>query len=514
MSKLRTVNAYLHNGLMIPREELEEAGLSDSFINQTNKRWVHRIYSNEGKCEACPEYTNRHSETCDSCPNHLGTHILAGQTADNNGMAMMKYPLGDTEKLKELYGEFKANGVKLDITDLRPANKTIKPFKMTCELKPFQAEARDALIDVGRGIVQAKPRSGKTVVLISVAAKLGVKTLILAHQTDWLKQFHATFYGSEHQAKLTDIGEGRVKICKTLKQFQETDICLATPQQFMNPSGRKLLEKIKSMFELVMCDEVHKFPAKCSAQVLTRLNCRYNISCTATPERKQEKLINIVHDLVGPVVYEAEVESMAIKMAVLETGLLFKAPNSQAGFANLVTKMEMDKKRQRMIADTAIALKNKGHCVLITLTRVEAIKELTKLINTLDDSPSCVAAAFWGGLSKKIREKTLDDIKSGEIPILVGNANLISVGLNIPRASAMIDAILSSNIPNCDQRVSRIKTPMEGKVMPLYIRVLDKTPMLHSCFLNEYYNCILPRHSPKLLSSARKALGEGENYDL
>lgn len=502
----RVIPVFLHNSALIPTAELRRAGFTDKDVEETFKPWAHRFYENPSKCASCYNFDNRHNHICDECDNHQWSSVLAKEIQDKSGVTYASYPLGDNEKLRDLKTVLSYAGLKLKGAPMHP-DAPIKPFKLLVPLREHQSNSLEAVLTHRRGIVKAPPRSGKTLSAISVVQHLKQKTLIIAHQRDWLHQFMDTFYGGEHQDRLTDIAQGRAKICKTLKDFKTTDICLATPQQFMSIGGKKLLDKIRSMFHIVLCDEVQRFPAKATSLVLSAFNTAYIIGYSGTPERKHEATMNVAHDLIGPVIIECEVERLPVKMAVLETKIRFRDPRSKPAFTALIKDIEHHPQRLELIARTALHYKDKGHTVIITLTRVTAIKALTELINRLDTtSPQRVAAAFGGWIKGKQRTSVLNDVKSGEVPILVGIASLVSVGLNIPRASLMIDAILSNNPPNCDQRLSRILTPFPGKPSPIYVRVLDVGGVVSTCFRNEYFNCILPRHKPKLLPSASNIL--------
>lgn len=98
-----------------------------------------------------------------------------------------------------------------------------------------------------------------TVMGTVLVSRVGQKTLILASQRDWLMGFRETFVGSDTQPALTNLDPSRIKLCKTLKDFQDTDICLATVQTFYSPGGEKLLRKIRDFFGVVLVDEC--FPA-------------------------------------------------------------------------------------------------------------------------------------------------------------------------------------------------------------------------------------------------------------
>jgi len=107
-----------------------------------------------------------------------------------------------------------------------------------------------------------------------------------------------------------------------------------------------------------------------------------------------------------------------------------------------------------------------------------------------------VAGAFFGGVSKEERTNLIEKARKYKIKCLVGQAKLLSTGINIPRASAIYDVTLSSNKENCEQRVARILTPYEDKPQPLLRIFMDNTGVRRGCLRTEYWQCIKPKFNP------------------
>jgi superfamily II DNA or RNA helicase len=349
------------------------------------------------------------------------------------------------------------------------------------------------------GVIKAPPRSGKTLLSLELISRVGCKAIIIATQKEWLLQFQETLIGSSTSPAMFDLKPEQVKVCKKLADFRDTDICLATPQQFMSPGGKILLKKIRSLFAVVVTDEVHMTPAAQTSIVLAQFNSTYRIGLSGTPERKQEGLYRIVEDLFGPVIYEAQVARLRPLVEVLHTGIKIDEPSrSQAGFTYFVGRLEGNKKRLVLIAKEALRRAAEGHTVMIPLQRVAIVKALTKLINEEHGERDQIAVIFDGTLKKEARKKALDQIKLGQRRIVVGNARLLSTGLNIPRLSCLLEVTCSSNRPQAIQRTARILTPLEGKPDPLVVYFLDNCKMMRATRRNEWFNAVMPEFKPKL----------------
>lgn len=481
------------NGYYIPIKKLTERAVSE-----LEEKFTYFFFREEA-CKNCEHLDDRPSETCDSCASFLGGRTTQ-KPVQVGKSKYWKVPRGGKKRLLETLSDCGYTNLQLEIE--RPDSRNFsRPIKVTIELRDYQTAAVATAFKKKFGIIEAPPRSGKTLMGAALTCKLGKKTLILAHQSEWLKQFRETFIGSETAQAFTNASPEQVRICTTLKEFQETDVCLATFATFFSEKkGKTLLQDISEMFELVVIDEVHGVPAKESSRVLAAFNASYIIGLTGTPARKITEEFKIANDLVGQVIYKAEVDRMRPRVELLEMPKKeWTSGNGQASFTALVSRLESNTVRKTTICKKAIELAKRGHLVLIPLSRVNSILEWTRYINEETETPG-FALPFYGGLpkSKKVdkRMEIVNAARQYKCKILVGNIALLSVGLNLPRASAIIECGLNSNIPKAQQRISRILTPMEGKPDPLVVFTLDDCDIMRSTRRNEYWNCVKPQFNP------------------
>lgn len=256
----------------------------------------------------------------------------------------------------------------------------------------------------------------------------------------------------------------------------------------------------------VLVHNCHLAPALETSRVLSQFNARYRVGLTATPERKQELLMNIIFDLFGVVIYEAKVDRLVPFVETMETGLTFKIKpgGGDAEFARFINRVEYSKDRIEKIATLAVRKVREGHMVLLPLMRVRAVEMMVRKINEIAEER--IAAAFHGQVDKKRRPKIIDDARNYKIKVLVGNQRLISTGLNIPRASCLIECFLSNNMPNAEQRTARILTVYDGKPQPVIVYVLDNCEILQKTRRSEWWGCIHPRFRPKMTQVTRQRL--------
>jgi superfamily II DNA or RNA helicase len=477
----------------------------DDFVSEAIRRYKFAFYE-EKACNRCELVDQRHSEPCDNCENYLGTRQL-GKIIKKGENKYLSIPMGGTKKFDNLLEAHGLTG-KIIAKYGDPASFT-RPIRMTREPREWQVEAVEVALKRKRGIIQAPPRAGKTIFGVLLTTRLNVKTLIIASQRDWLTQFRNSYVGSAGEEAFTNLSPRRINFCKTLEDFEKHDVCLCTFQQFMNEGGAKMLAKISRMFGLVIVDEVHFTAALATSRVLSKFSTKYLIGLTGTPARKRQSEEIIFRLLVGPIIYKAKVERLAPTVELIETGCEIQLPKgaSKAGFSNWVTRLESDKTRIKLIARYVARAIKQGHSVMVPLARTKSVTLYVKAINHY--FPEVVAVPFVGGMKPQVRDQRLADIKSGEYKAVVGNIALLSTGLNIPVLSMLIDRITpTSNIPKAKQRWARVLTPMEGKMTPKVVIVMDECDAQRAMAKNEYWNAIKPEFNPIVSKENQQRLSE------
>lgn len=480
------IKVYAREALFVKKSDLPK-GTHETITNSYKLRFYEdAACQGNGKTPPCEWLQDRHCPTCDNCAAFKGGVDLAKDVKIGSS-TYLSIPAGDLQGLKELLP--RADFVikkKHEGIDFK------RPIKFTGTLKDFQEEAVSIFMKKKRGVIKAPPRSGKTVLATAAACRIGGKTLILAAQREWLDGFYETFCGSESQKPLTNAKKSQVGFCKTLSDFDKHDVCLVTYQTFLSTKGRKLLKKLRDTFSTVVVDEVHMGAATQFAIVISRLNAQYFMGLSGTPSRKDNKYL-IVAKLLGKVIYSAKVERLRPTVRLVRTQYE-KNYKGNVLWTTMVSSLEKDPKRLKLIAEWAIKDAKQGHMVLIPFAQVIPIKALVLAINRMAGKK--MAHAFYGGVKTPIRKQLIQDARSYKARIIVGNTKLLSTGINIPRASCLYDTTMSSNRENCEQRVSRILTPWEDKPPPMLRIFLDNSNVRKRCLANEWWQCIMPKFKP------------------
>lgn len=476
---------YDREAFYIPIDSIKKATVKKVIEENTL-----RFYE-EKSCKKCTFYEDRmahpkqHIGECDPCGAYMGATRLSHKKMVKD-KEYLTVPAGDYELLSKYVPDAR-------IVAKHPTKDVeIRKIKFTGTLKPEQEDAVQAILSKKRGVVKLPPRSGKTVLSVAAICRINKKTIILTSQREWLVGFYETFCGSATQEPLTNAKKDKVGFPRTLEEFDRYDVCLVTYQLFLSEAGQKLLKRVKSKFTALFIDEVHGSAAPGYAKVVAQFNCEYKVGLSGTPTRKDMRHA-IMHKLIGPILYTAKLERLRPTVHLTRTD--FKGKGNPAMWATLVSHLENNKDRLNLIADWAIKDAKAGHMVLIPLTRVQAIKDLTDLINKKVGKQD-YARAFYGSVKKADKDDIITSARQYKLKIIVGNIKLLSTGINIPRASALYEVSLSSNLPNCEQRISRILTPWDDKPPPILRIFLDDYQVRKACLSNEWWQCIWPTFRP------------------
>jgi len=477
------IKAFKREAVFIPIKKLEA-----KVVKRVKERLEFKFYDDK-VCATCEWLPEKHNDICDTCPAYKGGYNLASVVkVGAKANKYLKVPVGTFDKTARY---LKTHGVEINLVS-KTVDHKIKPVNFTGTLQPLQVTAVDKMLEKKRGVLKSPPRTGKTVMGAALVCKLQKKTLIMASQRDWLMGFKETFVGSKTQKPLTDLEPVRIKVCKTLDDFRNTDVCLATVQTFYSEAGEKLLAKLRDTFSVILIDEVQTAAADKYVKIMARLNAEYLIGLSGTPQRKDMKEV-LVDNVLGPILHEVTVDRVRPHVKLTKTAYT-KTYKGQIMWQRMVSALENDPKRLKLIANQAVKDIKDGHLVLIPMAQVKPIAKLVKLINDLAGKTVCVP--FTGKEKKEVRDSVIQKARNYRLKCLVGTAKILSVGINIPRASMLYESIISNNLPAAEQRFARVLTPMEDKP-PACIRFfLDSFSIRRNCLRNEYFNCLVPKYKP------------------
>jgi len=349
-------------------------------------------------------------------------------------------------------------GVK---TEVRTLDRTSYPSRepvfnvIGIEPREYQAEAVEAFLSAGSGVIEAPCGSGKTAIGIKAIARLQTPALVLVHTIDLLEQW-----------------KGRLKACISPEPEIGDDVVVETVQTLVRRPWRDRA-KWGKRFGLVIMDEAHHVPAETFSDVVSSMPARYRLALTATPERA-DGLTELLHWHFGPTVYRVDRDQLrdagqiltpAVRM--VQTG--FKVDFARTEWTRMLTDMSRDNDRNDILLGTIRELVEGGHKVLLITERVNHARELAEALS----GDSLRAEALTGSMSKKMREVVIQDAIAGAVDVLCAT-KLADEGLDMPCLSAVVLAMpISKALGKVEQRVGRIMRPYEGKPSPVVVDLVD-----------------------------------------
>lgn len=467
--------------------------------DRAEKKYIHYMYDNKA-CRRCDNRSEKHNYICDECPSFKG-RVNTSKRVIKNGVEYLGLPIGDRSIMERKVGfDFD----EYDIIDKRVDRKFRTNVKMkNFALRDYQKEALLEWWDFKHGLIVAPPRSGKTPSMLFLSVKLGLRTIVLAHQHDFLTQF------VEHIEEFTNLPslERKYKrklfgFPKTKADFNNFEICVCTYQQFTSStSGADRFRVASRNYGTLMIDEAHKANADKFAGVVNSWPSKIKAGVTATDKRKDGREI-LVREIIGPVVTRVEIPQLKAKVTIHP--LDFVKPRSAyrgpAGWTYAMKFLSNHEKRNEFMFEMLLKDLAKGHSIVIPVYFRDHVDYLVKRINDLAGEGT--AEAFVGGSGKKNkeqREMIIDRARKRKTKVVVGIRSLLQLGLNVPAWSAIYYFMPMSNEPNWKQESSRVLTPDDsGKKPTPIIRMFVDLHMSVAlgCWANTYRQTLSFRHMP------------------
>ena len=145
----------------------------------------------------------------------------------------------------------------------------------------------------GGGILEVKTGKGKTVIALHIAARLGLKTLIIVH-----KEFLADQWTERIAEFLPGASVGRIQ--GSTFDIEGRDIVIGMVQTLYK---RVFAENTFACFGLTVIDEVHRIGSEEFSKTLLKIVTPVMLGISATVERK-DKLERLLYMFIGERVYQ------------------------------------------------------------------------------------------------------------------------------------------------------------------------------------------------------------------
>jgi superfamily II DNA or RNA helicase len=363
---------------------------------------------------------------------------------------------------------------KFNITDFVPLSGKKINVEFQGKLRDYQQEVVDKCMpffeSIGGGCLSLPCGDGKTCLAVNFFTRLKVPTLVIVHKSFLMNQW------IESIQKFTDAKIGIIQ-GKTI-DIEGKDIVIGMLQSLsMKDYPSELWEK----FDFMIVDEVHNVATKVFSKALSKINTRYTLGLSATPERDY-KLSKVFYWYLGEMMYvkkkniDDKVQVRIIFYAPTENASKedkgkFKESKNVKGELNLpimLTNISKIKERNNLIIKTisGILAKEPLRNVLLLSSRIEQLEDLKKLF---DLQHASISSTFYIGKMKKAQ---LEEAKQAQV--FFATYEMVNEGFDLPKLNTLILATPRSKV---EQSVGRILRQKQSSVSPLIIDFVDKIPI-------------------------------------
>jgi superfamily II DNA or RNA helicase len=313
----------------------------------------------------------------------------------------------------------------------------------------------------GGGLVSLDTGLGKTVVALKLISLMKVKTIIIVHAEFLLEQWVARIKQFLPDAR---IGVVRQERC----EYNDVDIMVGMIQSITKREDYPK-EWFDGLGQLIV-DECHHLASKTFSSIFFKLQTKYMLGLSATPERK-DGLSKVIYWFLGPqIIYiKRETNKPSIQFIFNDTDGYTEQFNKIGKINNpgMITELTTKKERNLLIINTIKNLVDRK--ILVLSDR----REHCELIDTQLKLLGISSGLYLGGM------KTNDRDFSVNCKVIVGTYQASGEGFDVPELDTLILATPKSDVQQAVGRILRQKNKNE----PLVVDIVDS----FSIFKAQYY---------------------------
>jgi superfamily II DNA or RNA helicase len=311
----------------------------------------------------------------------------------------------------------------------------------------------------GGAIAQVVTGGGKTIIGIELARRLGIKTLVIAHNTLLLKQWPAEVRRFFPEWDIGIIQGNKIDV-------KDKDICIGTLQSLALKDDYP--DWLFEEFGLIIIDEVHKVAAAEFQKAMIRFNAKYMLGLSGTLKRA-DGAENIFKYGIGIVV------SGMNKVKVMDPTIYFistqyawnvgkNRPLDRQKIGLLKGMIESNARNEIIIRNACKAAMS-GRNVLVCSERVGHVTDIAYEI-AKRVKPRGIDVGILVGSTKEEKR-----IAARKAQVICATYQLIGTGFNEPRMDTLI---MGTPISAVEQPVGRILRCLDEKKDPIVLDIIDK----------------------------------------
>lgn len=316
---------------------------------------------------------------------------------------------------------------------------------------------------VGSGLISLATGLGKTVVALKLISLVKLKTLVIVHAEFLLEQWVERI---KQYLPTARIGVMRQDKCV----WEDVDIVVGMIQSIVKRDYPK--DAFRS-FGFMCIDETHHVSSRTFSSIFFKVQTKYMIGLSATPERK-DGLSKVIYWFLGPQIvnFKRETNKPKIKVVINDSSDDYEEKINKVGKVNIpimITDLTTKDKRNEIIIEQVLLSLGESRKILILTERRNHAELLVRLLFLHNIS----AGLYLGGMKQVTREDSVT--KS----VIIGTYQASGEGFDVPDLDTLI---LSTPKSDVEQAVGRILRKV-NKNEPVVIDIVD----MFSIFKGQYY---------------------------
>lgn len=314
----------------------------------------------------------------------------------------------------------------------------------------------------GGGVVSLDTGLGKTVVALKLISLVKKKTIILVHAEFLLEQWVSRIK--------TFLPTARIGIIKQdLCEWESVDICVGMIQSIIRRNYP--VECFKSFNHLVI-DETHHICSKTFSSIFYKIQTKYMLGLSATPERK-DGLSKVLYWFLGPQIVNIKRNTDKPCIEFVFTDVTdYEEKYNRIGKINnpiMITDLTNNLKRNTLIIENILEYLKDQRKILVLSDR----RGHCEYLNSELKKRGISTGLYLGGMKTETREESVN------CSVIIGTYQASGEGFDVPELDTVILATPKSDIQQAVGRILRQKNPNE----PLVIDIVDS----FSIFKGQYF---------------------------
>jgi len=338
-------------------------------------------------------------------------------------------------------------------------------FAFAGELRDFQKEAVDAMLQKDFGTLSAPTGSGKTVMALKLIAERRQPCLVIVHTKELLHQWRdriESFLGIPRD-EIGIIGDGKKRIGEKLAVGIVNSIY-------------PIAGEINHHFGHIIVDECHRTPSRTFTEAVSAFDSKYMMGLSATPWRR-DGLSKLIFWYVGDVHHEVDKAALQESGDILKAKVIIRETNfnpwcdPSENYAGMLSELCADPGRNELICRGIIDEASNGSGIILALSdRKSHCEALAAILRRNGISPDVLTGDTANGERKAI----VDRLNAGKVKVLIATGQLIGEGFDCQGLSTLFLTTPIKFSGRVIQYLGRVLRPAPGKDSATVYDYIDK----------------------------------------